>query len=55
MIKNAICILFLLGCVAGFIFDLIWTINASHAWIGFFSLLVNAVGIYVSLRALSKK
>jgi len=39
----------------GFVFDLIWTINSSNAWMGFFSMVLYAVGVYVSLQALARK
>jgi len=55
MLKNVICILFLIGCIVGFVFDLIWTINSSNAWMGFFSMVLYAVGVYVSLQALARK
>lgn len=48
MIRKLIAIVFLLGCISGFVFHTLWTIHASHAWIGFFSMVWSAVGIYIS-------
>lgn len=53
--KKLIAILFLIGCLVGFAFHAIWTIRASHAWIGFFSMVWNVVGIYLSWNVIRNK
>ncbi len=54
MIRKLIAIIFLLGCLLGFVVHAMWTINASHAWIGFFSMVWSAMGVYVSWNVIKK-